>query len=130
MSDFVFKKRNYAVILGILMLISACSEKSDDDSVNSSSSFNYAIDDKLHTEQVVIMLFDIHIGTDGRVLDVHFREYLHKQPSEKLNKRNLPCEKLMAWHNHIGNETSQYKLVPSHYWTINDAARSSSPIGH
>lgn len=74
MSDFVFKKRNYAVILGILMLISACSEKSDDESVNSSSSFNYAIDDKLHTEQVVIMLFDIHIGTDGRVLDVHLSE--------------------------------------------------------
>lgn len=52
----------------------ACSDNPTQTGDKVSSGFNYEIDDKIHSEQVLVMLFDIHVGTDGQVIDVTLAE--------------------------------------------------------
>lgn len=74
MSEFILKTSKFIVAVGCLMAISACSEHTTENQVSASSTFNYAIDDKIQTEQVIVMLFDIHVGKDGQVIEVKLAE--------------------------------------------------------
>ena len=74
MTEFFLKNGKFIVIVGCLVAGFACSEQSTDNPVGASATFNYAIDDKIQSEQVVVMSFDIHVGQDGRVIEVKLAE--------------------------------------------------------
>lgn len=74
MTEFIFNTSKFIVITGCLLAGTACSEQSTDSTGSGSSTFNYAIDDNVQSEHVVVALFDIHVGKDGRVLEVKLAE--------------------------------------------------------